>query len=422
MPSKSKTKLTVIILFISLCLAVPLQADTEINFDGQIRVRSEVDKKEVKSNPPGQQYIDLRTRLGISARLEGNTTLYVQLQDSRRLGEENQFGQFQSGTLYDSKNVDLHQAYVQIDQLWKGGIGLKAGRFEVNYGNQRVFGSVGWHNVGRSWEGVMYWFKRPSFKIDYFWLKVEEVPVNRDFDIYGLYLDLINFNTQLFAFWEHDNDEFLGGLRLSDNLLDRYNVGIYYQRNYRNYDFELNGVYQFGEKYAYSIWPEHYYQDIKAYLITFETGYTFDTKSEIRIAGGVDFSSGDHNDIDDKFTTYQNSYYTGHKFRGYMDYFIASNNNGLLDAYLRGGFKPLEGWTVRGDVHYFRTHKEYTSLGNVTNDIGMEFDLTVSTTRIAGVKFDTGASIFLPTDEYTGRTDSDPGLWLYAMITANFKK
>jgi len=423
MSPRSKTQLIVVSLLILFGFCMPLMAEPELHFDGQVRVRDENDDKDsFLPNRLKQSWTDLRARLGVSARIEDNTTFYVQFQDSRRLGAVNQFDRFQSGTLHDSKNVDMHQAYLQIDHLWKNGPGFKTGRFEINYGNQRVFGSYDWDNVGRSWEGLMYWLDRPSYRVDLFGLQAEEVPINRDFIVFGLYTDLRKMNAQFFAFWEHDNDVFINSFRLPKNLLDRYNVGTYYQNNCRNFDFTFNGVYQFGERYAFTAWPIHVFQDISAYMLTFETGYTFNDKSDFRVAAGIDYSSGDDNINTGDYTVYQNSYYSGHKFRGYMDYFVNSYEYGLLDSYLHGGFTPFKGWSVKGDLHYFRTDEEYTDSLGTSRNIGVEFDLTITTTRIAGVTFDSGGSIFMPTDEYARRTNPDPGYWLFITFTAEFKK
>lgn len=412
-----------VLIIISLILAGNLFADPGIKIDAQVRIRDENDHKE--NFIPGRvrrEWMDLRTRLGISATLEENTTIYLQLQDSRRLGNYNQFNQPQSGALNDSKNIDAHQAYLKIEHLWKNGPGLKAGRFEVNYGNQRVFGSVGWHNVGRSWEGLTFWVDLSWLKWDYFYLTIEEDPINLDHTIWGHYLNFKKLHTHLFAFWEHDHDIYINNsIRLSKNLLDRFNIGLYYRNDFDNLDFELNAVYQFGDKFLYYTSGNATFADISAYLVTFETGLTVNSDIDLRFAAGFDYSSGDEDKNTGDYKVYENSYYTGHKFRGYMDYFIGSADYGLIDLYLKSGMTITEGWNIKGDLHYFRSDKEYTQYNGLSNDIGVEFDLTVTTTRIAGVKFNSGASVFLPSDNY-GLDDSDPGYWFYLMMTAGFDK
>ncbi len=425
MSPRSKTQLAIVALLVFFSLSLPLMAEPEIHFDGQVRARQTIEN--TYHNIPNiytLRWTYLRTRLGISARIENNTNLYVQFQDSRLFGAENQFDSYQSGTLNDSKNVDIHQAYLQIDHIWNNGPGFKAGRFEVNYGNQRVFGSYDWDNVGRSWEGMIFWIDRPSLRIDLLWLDVKQDSNGRNFDIYGIFTNPKKLNTQLFVFYELDGNRYIASYyyRLPKNTLDRINLGLYHRSNYKYLDFTANGAYQFGNKYAFAIDTARIYQDISAFLITFEAGFTFDIESELRIAAGIDYSSGDGDIFAGDYTVYQNSYYSGHKFRGYMDYFVNSDYDGLLDSYLHGGFIPLTGWTVQGDLHYFRTDKKFQGLTGASKNIGLEFDLTVNTTRIAGVLAEAGASVFFPSEEYARSTNPRNGYWLYAMLTADFYK
>ena len=47
----------------------------------------------------------------------------------------------------------LHQAYFSVNKLFDLPLNLKLGRMELSYGPQRLIGAVGWHNVGRSFDG-----------------------------------------------------------------------------------------------------------------------------------------------------------------------------------------------------------------------------------------------------------------------------
>jgi hypothetical protein len=423
-----KKYLQVFILILGFTLTVNLAAyaDPGIDITGQVRLRSEFDKRSFSTGAAKMKYSSLRTRVALSTEIEENTKILVQFQDSRMLGDRTFFGQNASGTTNDGKNVDVHQAYIKVKQLWDGGPGIKAGRFEVNFGNQRVFGAVGWSNVGRSWEGFMAFMKKPDRTCKAFYLKrleVNSTSYNRDFDIFGLYLDFKKINLHAFGFYEYDADKNFGASITDINALDRFNIGMYYKWLKEKIDFEMNFVYQFGEQTVYGpIAPIDI--DIAAFLFTFEAGLTLEGDNNARLAFGVDYSSGDGDGGDDKFKAYQNSYYTGHKFRGYMDYFVSSSyydsDLGLMDIVFRGKIDPTDGWKFKGDLHYFKTAQEYNYSGEDTKDVGFEIDLTLSTTRIAGVVCDFGASIFMPSDSFARTSDSDPGYWLYSMMTAGF--
>jgi hypothetical protein len=423
-----------------VAVAVPAQADTELSIGGQIRLREQLDDKSFDTSGAANQFADMRTRVNVEVTVDDNAHGFVQFQDSRVAGGYTFFGSPASGQLNDGKNVDLHQAFIQIDNIFGEGWGGKGGRFEFSHGNERVFGPVGWDNVGRSWEGIMFWRDHAKFKATAFALKGLERQssgYNRDFDIFGLYGNIramANCNLDLFGFYEYDADT--NGYATGINQLDRINLGLYYQRTYQQFDFELNGVYQLGTYPSNPVWDTLLNAyivktelDISAFLFAFEAGYSFASPNNARIAAGIDYSSGDDGSDTTKFKAYQNSYYTGHKFRGYMDYFVGPPDHeaGLMDLMLRGSFDPTPGWTVKGDLHFFQTAEKYIdpmdTLGlTTTSDVGIEFDLTVSTTRVAGINLEAGASLFLPKEAFAGMKDPDPGFWVWSMATLNFGK
>jgi len=416
-------KVMTIIVTIALAalLAIPAGAQTEWDVSGQIRLRGLTEQTGFDKDLDETEYTEMRTRLGIRADIEGNVHAFIQLQDSRIWGDENQFGDRTSGTLSDSKNIDLHQAYFKIDNIFGEGWGGMGGRFEFNRGNQRVFGAVGWHNVGRAWEGSMLWYDRPNLNITGFGFKVRESLLpdeQNDVVIGGLYATIKEMNLDLFAFFEYDDRESVP--TTDDNDLNRANLGMYYHRTSGRFDFDMNGVLQVGEMTQNVLGTEKL--DIAAFLLTFEAGMKFEGAGNGRIAAAIDLSSGDDDPTDDKYNTYTNSYYTGHKFRGYMDYFVGSNTEGLMDVILRGKIDPIRGWTIKGDIHYFATAKDFVSPidSSTTKGLGVEIDLSVSTTRVKGVNLVTGLSVFGPTEAYAGVADPEAGFWAYSQAIVNF--
>jgi hypothetical protein len=406
-----------------LVTPVLIEAETEVEFSGQVRIRNEFDNKEFDPLLVRREYTYLRTRLAAEAVVDGNTHVFIQLQDSRRFGDNNA-----SGTLNDLKNIDLHQGYVQIDRLWLDGWGMKAGRFELGLGNQRVFGTVGWSNVGRSWEGAMSWYENPGLKLTGLWLKRMERDYsegNADFEIFGLYGNFRSASLDVFGFYEYDASTL--NLPAGMNRLDRVNIGAYFHRLYQRLDLAANGVYQFG-KQPTEIYPTAEELDIAAFMVTFEAGYNFHGRADARLAVGIDYASGDDDGTDDKFQTYDNLYYTAHKFNGYMDYFVPARvagkpyeNAGLVDLILRGELTPATQWKINGDFHYFMTAVDYVDFADMeTKDVGMEIDLSISTTSVAGVNISAGGSAFFPKESFAGVENPDPGYWLYSMVTADF--
>ena len=417
---------TAIAIALIFLFAFSALAETEVKVNGQVRYRGEFSKK---SFDPDAKFLEasyLRTRINVEAVKDDNMHAFVQLQDSRMIGGTTSSGDPASAGLNDGENVDLHQAYVQLDRIWINGLGSKVGRFELNLGNQRVFGAVGWHNVGRSWEGGISWIDQPSFRVDMFSLKRLELNDdngNRDFNVWGAQLALKELGFEVFGFYENDANETFEWI---DNdtarqvgtqidALQRASVGIHGKRVSGQADVEINGVYQFGKMRPGDSQSE---TDIQAFLATAEIGYAFNPDKKGRIAAGIDFASGDSDPNDDKYKAYQNLYYTGHKFRGYMDYFLGSGSDGLMDLMARFRYSPYDKWLVNLDVHHFSTAQEMNAEGD--KGLGLEFDLGVTTTSVKGVKMVYGASLFLPSEAYAGMADKEAGFWGYSMLIANF--
>ncbi|MEZ5358723.1 MAG: alginate export family protein [Candidatus Zixiibacteriota bacterium] len=396
-----------------LLLAAIGSAETKFSYDGQIRLRAELSNRSFEEQRHTQQYNDLRTRLGLKFEPTDMAQVYIQFQDSRRLGDP------ESGNLESTDNVDLHQAYFELQCPSLPIFYLKGGRFEVNYGNQRVFGAVGWHNIGRSWDGMIASFRPENYRVDFFYLKKEEVNsagYNRDFDVFGVYSTFEKAHFDAFIFYELNADS--NGY--AEAPLKRFNLGGYYNNTFSNFDVTFQGNYQMGTIVP-DMLPDTMSLDIAAFMVNGEFGYTFDGKGNVRTALGFDYTSGDDGTDATKYKSYTNAYYTGHAFRGYMDYFLGSPMTGLIDVMLRAKGNVAPNWILKGDFHYFKTAENYNSAvdGTLTSKVGFEGDITLVRKVANGSVVTGGLSVFSPEEDYAGK-DSKMGLWGYLMWTVNF--
>lgn len=439
--------------FVMLILAVfapPARAGTDVDITGQIRFRTEFDDRMFSEDYDMAVFHLLRTRVGVGATVSDNARLFVQFQDSRTLGDGNE-----SGGLLDTHNVDAHQAYLKIMKLWADGLGLKLGRFEVALGNERVFGPVGWSNVGRSWEGAMTWYKMEQVKLAAMALKkwesegpFKQFADDSDFDVYGIFANLTDPAFQFFFTYERDADDNLvdygsnlkTGLAANGeddecNNLDRMTIGGFFENKVEDMgiDYAFNAAYQFGTIHGPLFTPTPQL-DISAYMFDLEVGYNIEGERAARVAGAVDYTSGDEDGDDSDWGAYNNLYYTGHKWRGYMDYFAGSPYDitptyGLLDLMGRASMEIAPKWWLMGDFHYFQTAEEYedpldtdsTDGVEMTSDVGMEIDLTLKTKSIDGVGMMAGASYFMPKDAFAAMKDPETGMWYYVQFTVDFE-
>ena len=159
-------------------------------------------------------------------------------------------------------------------------------------------------------------------------------------------------------------------------------------------------------------------------MFSLEAGYTFGEESTVRLAALFDYASGDDDPADETFKAFNNLYYTGHKFRGYMDYFLVSNDLGLMDAALRAKVELSDRWAIKADAHVFMSAQEYAdSTGTSTSAVGNEVDLT-AVFEDGNFGFTFGVSAFMAADEayaYAANlVGGETSTWSYAMCTANF--
>ena len=443
-------------LALALIIGQSVSAGEKFSYDGQIRLRGELDLKSTAESRHSANFYDLRTRIGFKFQPVDLAYVYVQLQDSRRLGDP------ASGDLSSTDNVDIHQAYFQLSDFVTKGLSLKAGRFEHVYGNQRIFGSVGWSNTGRSWEGGLLSYKHEKFWIDLFGLKKMELNsknYNQDFDIFGLYGKCEKSNLEFFAFYELNSDSGFSVFDTDDDSWDhsnaykqaklkRWNFGGYYTREYRDFDFVLQGAYQMGQIMEIPRYRDnetdlpdslrgpgdHAVLDIAAFMVATEVGYNFSCKANPRLAIGVDYSSGDNYSDTTKYKAFANEYYTGHKFRGFMDYFVkdsfldgdarATRRPGLIDAVFRAKANIRSKCVLKADFHYLQTAEKYVSKSDattLTSKVGMEFDLTLVSKAIQGATITAGTSFFIADKDFAKAGDNrKTGIWAYLMTTVNF--
>lgn len=419
----SRHGLIVAVFMLAAVLVGAVQAgDLKVNVNGQVRYRAFADDKYFGSTGV-QTYSELRSRIGITAAPQDNLTLFVQLQDSRLVGSN-------SGGLSADTNVGLHQGF--FDYVVGRGWSVKAGRFEMVYADERLLGSVGWHNVGRTWDAVRIRKETGRWFLDWFGAQLNETAFaenypDKDKVFGGLTFHCKERNVEAF-FWSDVNRTPGEGFVSRKDM--RGTAGVYSARKFLDdFDYSCTAAYQFGQQKSTTVPDTSGIStttdlDISALLFTLEIGYSFGGERKVRLAGLFDYASGDDDATDKTFKAFDNLYYTGHKFRGYMDYFVASNPLGLMDAALRSKFTVSDRWTISADAHVFMAAQEYAdSTGASTTAVGNEIDLT------AGFKdgrfgFTFGVSAFSAADQAYAYADVFEGgktsTWSYAMCTADF--
>ena len=402
-----------------ITLASPLyteSANDGVKISGQFRSRGEFDDTDFNNDSPAQRSTLLRIRLNAAFQPADKISTFAQLQDSRVYGSE-------PNTFTNFRNVDLHQAYLQVDDFLAEKLTLKMGRIELAYAAERLVGAVDWLNVGRAFDGTMFRYKSSEkLVVELFGTKIVQRadlknPADTGFYFGGLYAThqpKKTYRVDLYVLGEWNRRETVSG----ESDLQRVSVGTYNKGKLNAIDCEVEATVQFGTRHN-SMTDQR--QNISAYMLTGALGYTIDTEHRPRIALGYDYLSGGE-PADEDYRAFDTPFATNHKFYGFMDYFVSipfhTQGAGLQDLMVKFQITPHRKLTVKADAHQFIPAKKVAGARNY----GQEVDLTALYHYHEVLDFVLGASLFLPGElmEAMFRGNSDPAFWAYLMTTANF--
>jgi hypothetical protein len=375
-------------LLIMSVVGILLADSNPLKFSGQIRQRFEMVDKDFSDTTGFNNQNYLRTRFAVSFDNDDYST-FVQLQDSRIFGTE-------TNTLKDgtADALDVHQAYFKLKNLFGMPLSAKVGRFEVAYGPQRLIGVVGWHNIGRSFDGVIFNFSNDFANVDFFNLKqVEAATVNDDddFNVRGAYANLSLLEGQTTQAFAIQNG-------------DRLTFGGYGKGAFAGVSYELEFAMQNG--------AESDDVNYGGMMYGLNAGYKI---AGVTLSAGIDLVSGDDTATTDVNESFYTLYATNHKYYGYMDYFLNipahTDELGLQDIHVKmSGIKVAE-FGVNVAYHLFNADQSADAFGN-------ELDITLIKPIAEKVKVVAGYSLFMP-----GKLKAENGAngsFAYLMTIVNF--
>lgn len=396
--------------------AVGQQLLEHIAISGEMRVRGEFDDRTSGLDPDAATL--LRTRLGILAEPSRQTSVYLQISDSRIFGEE-------QNTLTDASadRLDLHQAY--IDWTPKGNVTLRIGRQELAFADERLIGSVNWANVTRAFDGLRIMAKHSSWTLDGFATVLAEKDATLATGVDPRQNDGADTDRTFFGAWFTTGsfELFALGDRNASTVafdnVDRYTLGALGNQTVGAWRLKGTVALQLGRQTP-AVAPR---QDISAYMLSGSLSYAVPAVSHPSVGVQVDYLSGDKSPLDGTHTAFNTLYATNHAFYGYMDLFLSPSNQtgflGLLDTMLRTSARPKQ-WILRADAHRFQLARKAVT-GERT--IGVELDLTVSRMLPGGLALLAGYSVFNPSSAAEAvpvALGGDVLQWTYLQGTVRF--
>ncbi|MFQ5627577.1 MAG: alginate export family protein, partial [bacterium] len=387
------------------CASVAAQSD--LTFSAQVRQRTELNYKDFDNETGPNNFSLLRSRIGLKFVSSEKVSAFFQVQDSRLFGEE-------SNTLTDGSadNLDLHQAYFRIDDLFDQPLTLQVGRMEVAHSGQRLMGAVGWHNIGRSFDGAVLKYTGDKADLQAFGLKETEnarLENEGDRNIYGLYAEIAasaSQEVQPFFYWQQGK---------ATNGLSRKTLGVNAVGKTGALAHTLELAYQWGSVGG---------SDISAFFAALNLNYTFAQARVKPVVGvGVDYLSGDDEPSDNESKVFNTLYATNHKFYGFMDYFLNIPAHtfglGLTDLQVRCAINPAKNLKTSLAFHKFTASKEANLAGGASKDFGSELDLTLNHKYNKNATFVLGVSLFTPGDLFKAARGDDIARWVYVMTIVN---
>jgi len=320
-----------------------------LKFGGQFRVRGEMTNIANYATPAGRTATDFvlyRTRLQAEAKPGLGIKTFIQLQDSRASG---------SVPGANNTNVDLHQGYVDVTDLWGLPLEVRAGRFGLAYGDERLISILEWSNVGRSWDGLRLRTGSDIWKADLFTTNVKEVgKTENDHRFSGLYATcsaVENHEMDLYVLARdlgdgiqtNEDEDGTAGARTSGtgNLTER-TMGTRIKGKTGIVDYSGEFVYQFGFKAG---------DRIQAQAGALTAGVNFEDFFKSRAGVEWTYASGDSNPNDGYEETFNPIFPWGHAWQGHADVFSWRNGHDFAGHFK---FAPVENLTTGISYHHFR--------------------------------------------------------------------
>lgn len=461
------------LLLVTLFGTLAKETLAQVTLSGEIRPRAEYRngyKAPMDSSQTNAFFIDQRTRLNFGYKIT-DYEFFVSVQDIRIWGSTGQMN-------LNDGFLALHEAWAKVNfnEKW----GLKLGRQEIKYDDDRIFGNVDWAQQARSHDGALLQLKTEKSKLDlgvafnqstagltgtgytgpssyrdmyYGWFN-QKIGKKIDMSLLALALGR-----------QVDKTDTAGNPTKIINYVATF--GTHTKFNFEKFKMALNGFYQLGSDVATYTNSQNVTgsKGYAAYLLGLDLNYAI--SDAFSIGAGYETQSGtSQTDTTDAYNGSNRNFNpwfgTNHKFNGYMDYFYVGSshgNAGLQDAYLKLNFKKKE-WKIGLDAHFFLTglgveildNDSYTAEFNklVTSGdltaasalkpmdfvykpyLGTELDLTVSTKLNKSVSLVGGFSYMMASTTLYGlkgvdyynigadgnmrQRDLPPNMWGYVMV------
>jgi len=464
------------VAFLMLLGTIAQAAD--LSFSGQFRPRLNFDS-DANERTTTTAIFDTRVRLNAKATINPKTAIHLQMQSTGQWGVADNGG---GGTrvsdggggaqVNDSiDDVGFHQAYVTYKGFAGQPVDMKIGRQEVVIGGHRLFGHTGWLQGAQTSDAIRLTHAGGNHTLGYTYIAGQNADAVATAAEGNEHVHIITASTQgimggalegIFVLTEDDNTDATAW----EDSQTWYTIGARQKGKVSvlgGLDYRVEFYHQFGDAGAIANTAnmgitgnsaDGDSTDRDAQMFGLRLGKTFKNASwKPSLTLWYDHLSGTDDDDSEggDWGTFDTHYDTGHKFYGFMDFFLnrtgqTSGYYGLEDFAIKTKMTPRAGWTAKMDWHHFRTETDLDGAdGNTVadngaagsameSDLGYEMDLTLAHKYDANTKIVFGYSHYWSTLTFgmlnggaagsggTAGSDNhsaDP-TWGYVMIDTKF--
>lgn len=401
-------KKRIILSVVALVAMAASPGYAQFSLDGEFRPRTEVSHGYKALAAPDQDaswFTSQRTRLNANYRSDKVVTM-LSLQDVRIWGSQAQL------TTNEDYATSIHQAWAEV--LLSPSLSVKAGRQELVYDDQRIFGNVAWAQQARSHDMLLLKYQKDISLHLGLAHHENSNPGNNLYDGADAYknLQFAWFNKK----WDKGSLSLLVlnngiAVMVDDEQESRYNQTLGGHGNVAvgAVNLTANAYLQTG-KTAADV-------DLNAYNLLLEASVKQGFTLGFERLSGTDYN-------DNKAKSFNPLFGTNHKFNGFMDYFYVSNHLnsvGLDDFYLKYGYKKKK-LALDAHLHYFAAAADISA--DAKKGLGTEIDLQAAYKISDEANLSCGYSMLFGTDSMEllkGGDKSSTNYWGYVMLSVTPK-
>jgi hypothetical protein len=279
-------------------------------------------------------YVEQRTSVNVNAEFTDGVSAFIEIDSFDVWGEDFRSQDYLTGAdmrANSSNDLEIGQAYIQVDNMWGNPVSLRVGRQALKFGKGWLISDAISPTIPQRYDGIRLTYAANDLSIDAFWMKIVENMSDfgqNDVDLYGVYAEYTGLEClSIAAYWFLVHDDIdphqTGGITAAWEDLWNLNqfddtslhtLGIRLNGASGGFDYDLEAAYQFGDAdaagamYAVAGIADDN-ADFDAFATDLEVGYTFDYACSPRIfLGGAYFEGDDNRDRD--FLDYLNPFYT----------------------------------------------------------------------------------------------------------------